>query len=157
METVRTLEAALADKNVLASLSQAWSKSQSDGYEYGGWIYWDTARGIYAVKQTTEKSSCSIILTKPKDLEALQGVGCILADFHCHPYKGGFAKAINSGKPSDADITGAGALTYGRLVFTPKTDYAYKLSFAPLALPPGFVLGNDSTGKPEQAVMWRLK
>ncbi len=141
-----SLADALKDHNVIAAISQAWRKTQDNNVEYGGWIYWDKTRNIYTVKQTTDNQQTAIILTRTADIQSLNAQGTILADFHCHP-----GTYTGAGRPSDADITNAKDLTYGRLVFTHDTNQYFPIKPLARPVPDGFAL---KTG--ESAIMWQV-
>ena len=142
-----TSSEALENRDVVQGLITAWNNTQSQAVEWGGWIFRDdsiTGARKYGIKLKTDRQESAIILTLPRDIAALADVGkVIVADFHCHP---GDNNA--SGRPSDADISGAVALSYGRIVFTYDRNRVYNIRALPAPTPDGF---------PDGAVMWMVR
>ena len=100
----------------------------------------------YGVKQTTSNQASSIVLTAANDLQWFTTRNLnILADFHCHP---GGVNDVAGGRPSDADITNAINLPYGRIVFTSDTGHLYNIK--PLAAP-------TPNGFPANTILWYVR
>ncbi len=117
------LAAALKSANVCNSIKQAWLETQRTGVEYGGWIFEIGATDTYTVAMAPHGGANSIVLTGPVLTAATKANYKVMADFHCHPFTA--APLVASGRPSDADISNAKGLPYGRLVFTPDANHLY--------------------------------
>lgn len=146
-----SLSDALANVDVIDSIQQAWEHTRQENIEYGGWIYYIPNLNLYRVKQTTDRSQSTITLTRLGDLNWMTSQNyTIIADFHCHP-----GNYVGAGRPSGADISGARALHYDRLVFTPDSNARFEdnLYSRVLARPVPFLLQNERFG----VIMWQIR